>query len=94
MNAVQIDTAQQNLKLNQDKNQFYENTTTDNRLIETIKESEFAISESTIDQMKDPNLKKIYREGYNELKPIYNEKEANFQISWRVSTKSKRRIPA
>ena len=76
MNAVQIDTAQQNLKLNQDKNDFYENTTTDNRLIETIKESEFAISESTIDQMKDPNLKKIYREGYNELKPIYNEKEA------------------
>ena len=76
MNAVQIDTAQQNLKLNQDKNDFYENTTTDNRLIETIKESEFAISESTIDQMKDPNLKKIYREGYDELKPIYNEKEA------------------
>jgi len=74
--AAQIDTAQQTLKLNQDKNQFYEDTTTDNRLLEGIKVSEFGAVEGTIKEISDPNLKKIYQAGYDNLKSQYEEKEA------------------
>ena len=78
--AAQIGMAQDTHNLNVRKQDYEENTSTDNRIIDSIQKSGFASAPDTIAQFSDTvqgdKLREIYEGAYSDLMSDYQEKEA------------------
>ena len=78
--AAQIGMAQDTHNLNVRKQDYEENTSTDNRIIDSIQKSGFASAPDTIAQFSDTvqgnKLRGIYEGAYNDIKPAYEAKES------------------